>query len=95
MRRDFEWLPDGAIQYAWLKLKQADVEKNRGEAREALFQAYDRGLPYYSLGLQWITDGLTLLGEADREANERLNHVQRVTWCADMSNLFTTQTLTS
>lgn len=90
LRRDFRWLPDGAIQYAWLKLKQADVEKNRSEAREALFEAYDRGLPYYSLGLQWLLDGLTLLGEQDAEATKRLKAVQRVSWLADMSNLFTT-----
>jgi len=90
LRRDFKFLPDGAIQYAWLKLKQADVRKNRAEARNALFEAFDRGLPYYSLGLQWLLDGLTLLGEQDHEATERLKVVQRISWLADMSNLFTT-----
>jgi len=90
LRRDFKFLPDGAIQYAWLKLKQADVRKNRAEARDALFEAFDRGLPYYSLGLQWLLDGLTLLGEQDHEATERLKVVQRISWLADMSNLFTT-----
>jgi hypothetical protein len=93
LRRDFEWLPDGAIQYAWLKLKQADLEKNRAEVREALFQAYGRGLPYYSLGLQWLLDGLSLLGDDDLEARERLKAVQRISWRADMSNLFTALTL--
>lgn len=90
LRRDFEWLPDGAIQSAWIKLKQGNLETNRGEAREALFQAYDRGFPYFSLGLQWLIDGLTLLGDEDNEAQFRLRRVQRVSWRADMSNLFTT-----
>jgi hypothetical protein len=90
LRRDFKWLSDGAIQYAWLKLKHGDLEKNRGEVRKALFQAYDRGLPYYSLGLQWLIDGLTLLGDNDVDAQRRLKQAQRVAWRADMSNLFTT-----
>lgn len=89
LRRDFEWLPDGAIQSAWLKLKQGNLESNRDEVREDLFQAYDRGLPYYSLGLQWLIDGLTLLGDEDDEVQSRLKGVQQLAWRADMSSLFT------
>jgi hypothetical protein len=89
----FEWLPDGAIQYAWLKLRQGELERNRQEARAALFEAYNRGLPYYSLGLRWLVDGLTLLGEDDDEAKQRLRMVQEVAWHADMSNLFTALTM--
>lgn len=89
----FEWLPDGAIQYAWLKLKQGGLADGRAEAREALFRAFDRGLPYYSLGLQWLVDGLTLLGDDDDEAVRRRREAQRVAWLADMSSLFTAVTL--
>ncbi|HXD29743.1 MAG TPA: hypothetical protein VN643_01410 [Pyrinomonadaceae bacterium] len=89
LRRYFQWLPDGCIQFAWLKLKQGPLEDSRAEVRLALFEAFDRGLPYYTLGLQWLVDGLTLLGEDDQEAVKRLKLVQRVSWRADMSNLFT------
>lgn len=89
----FEWLPDGAIQYAWLRLRQGELERNRQEARAAIFEAFDRGLPYYSLGLRWLVDSLTLLGEDDDEARQRLRLAQEVAWHADMSNLFTTLTM--
>lgn len=89
----FEWLPDGAIQYAWLQLRQGGSERNRQEARAALFEAFERGLPYYSLGLRWLVDGLTLLSENDDEAKRRLRVAQSVAWRADMSNLFTSLTL--
>lgn len=89
----FEWLPDGAVQYAWLQLRQGELERNREAARSALFEAFDRGLPYYTLGLRWLVDGLTLLGEGDGEAEQRLRQVQQVAWHADMSNLFTALTM--
>jgi len=84
-----EWLPDGAIQSAWLRLKQGSLEANRGEVKKDLFQAFDRGIPYYSLGLQWLADGLTLLAVDDEEAANRLKMVQRVSFSADVSSLFT------
>lgn len=89
LRRDFEWLPDGAIQSAWLRLKQGSLEANRGQVKKDLFQAFDRGIPYYSLGLQWLADGLTLLAVDDEEAANRLKMVQRVSFSADVSSLFT------
>jgi hypothetical protein len=90
LRRDFKWLPDGAIQSAWLKLKQGNLESNRRKVRDALFEAYDRGFPYFSLGLQWLINGLTLLGDEDDDAQLRLKRAQQVAWRSDMSNLFTT-----
>ena len=89
LRRDFEWLPDGAIQSAWLRLKQGSLEANRSEVRNDLFEAFDRGIPYYSLGLQWLADGLTLLADDDEEAANRLKMVQQVSFSADVSSLFT------
>jgi len=85
----FPWLPDGAIQYAWLQLRQGSSPENRRRAREALIKAFSRGIPYYTLGLQWMIDGLTLLGEDDKEAQRMLRSVQQVTWRADMSQTFT------
>jgi hypothetical protein len=85
----FPWLPDGAIQYAWLQLQQSPSPENRARAREALFTAYNRGIPYYTLGLQWMIDGLTLLGEDDEEAQRMLRAVQQISWRSDTSQTFT------
>ena len=93
LMNNFPWLPDGAIQRAWLLLAQASSDEHLIQAREALITAYDRGLPYYSLGLQWMIDGLTLLGEEDAKAKQMLSRVQKVAWRADMSHPFTTITL--
>ncbi len=85
----FPWLPDGAIQYAWLQLRQSPTKANRDRAREALITAFRRGLPYYTLGLQWMIDGLTLLGEDDQEAQRMLRLVQQISWRSDTSQAFT------
>ena len=85
----FPWLPDGAIQYAWLQLTQASSQESRSRARAALITAFNRGLPYYTLGLQWMINGLTLLAEDDDEAQEMLSAVQKISWRADTSQTFT------
>jgi hypothetical protein len=89
----FQWLPDGAIQYAWLCLKQGSSPQSLSNARQALTEAYNRGLPYYSLGLQWMLDGFTLLGDEDEEVRRMSTAVQRVAWRANMSQPFTTISL--
>ncbi|HEX5885255.1 MAG TPA: hypothetical protein VFY67_12010 [Pyrinomonadaceae bacterium] len=85
----FPWLPDGAIQYAWLQLRQSPSKENRDRARQALITAFRRGVPYYTLGLQWMVDGLTLLGEDDQEAQRMLQAVQQISWRSDTSQTFT------
>lgn len=85
----FPWLPDGAIQYAWLQLRQSPTQENRDRARQALITAFNRGVPYYTLGLQWMIDGLTLLGEDDQEAQRMLRSVQQISWRLDTSQTFT------
>lgn len=75
----FEWLPDGMIQYGRLRLLRRQGESDIQEARAAFFQAYDRGLPYYSMGLQWLAEGLSLLASRDDvDARPRLASVQEV-----------------
>jgi hypothetical protein len=85
----FDWLPDGAIQHGWLKLRHRQSSADLDEARGALFTAYDRGLPFYSLGLQWLIDGLTLFAARDHHAAERLENVHRVAWQTNMQEPFT------
>ncbi len=87
----FDWLPDGMIQYGRLRLLRRTGEADVTAAREAFFAAYDRGIPFYSLGLQWLVDGLSLLATGDdQEARDRLKAVQQVTWRANLQQPFTT-----
>ncbi|HTY31273.1 MAG TPA: hypothetical protein VMD50_07640 [Mycobacterium sp.] len=85
----FEWLPDGAIQHGWLKLRHRETSKDLDEARDALFTAYRRGLPFYSVGLQWLIDGLTLFAPHDRDAATMLENVHRVAWRTNLQEPFT------
>jgi len=86
----FPWLPDGAIQHGRLLLRHRRGKEDVDLARAALFAAYDRGLPFYSLGLQWLVDGLSLFAARDREARTRLAKVQAVAWRANLQQPFTT-----
>ena len=45
----FEWLPDGAILHASLKLRHQYSDGDLDEARRMLIEAYRRGLPFYSV----------------------------------------------
>jgi len=89
LRNWFDWLPDGAIQDGWLRLRHRRSPADLDAAREALFTAYRRGLPYYSVGLQWLMDGLTLFSHHDPEAAEMLRHVRDVATRADFGEPFT------
>jgi hypothetical protein len=70
LQNRFSWLPDGAIQHGWRKLRTqagpADVE----EARASFLKAHRRGVPFYSAGVRLLHDGLTLLSN-DARAAER------------------------
>ena len=87
----FAWLPDGMIQYGRLRMLRRQGEADVTEARRAFFAAFDRGIPYYSLGLQWLVDGLSLLASRDdKEARVRLAAAQHVIWRANLQQPFTT-----
>ena len=88
----FPWMADGAIQYGWLQLWKGDDT----EARKAFINAFERGLPFYSIGVRWLLDGLTILaGDAAREKNEdaevanALNTVYVVARHTNMAQSFT------
>ncbi len=89
----FSWLPDGAILLATLRLRQARTQTDLDTARETLLEAWDRGLPVYTLGLRWLIDGLQQFefdddGDVDAEIQQRLDLVRRVAWSADMRQPF-------
>ena len=84
----FEWMPDGAILQARLRLQLSrGREENLGLARQSLRRAFQRGLPYYGLGLQWLVEGLTLF-EDENMAILR-TAVSQAAWKVDLQQPFT------
>ena len=93
----FPWLPDGAIQHAWVKLRHQQDENDRLEARESLLEGYRRGLPFYSRGVKLLLDGLTLFAndaiaaeKQDEEVEEALRTVRKLALRTSMRQPFTT-----
>jgi len=86
----FPWMPDGAIQYGRLKQLDESSDQDLDEARAALFQAYRRGLPFFSAGVRWLLNGLTILAsDGDGEAEEMARIVHRVSLRTCMAQPFT------
>ena len=73
----FELLPDGAIQYAWVKLNNWRCEEDISEARDCLLEGYRRGLPFFSKGVSLLLDGLTLIKNEAHNAGKQDNEVQQ------------------
>lgn len=85
----FAWLPDGAIQYAWLKLDHQQNDDDVEEARKALLLACRRGLPYYAKGMSLLVDGLRLFKEdGDAESSVWLDRILPIAWRTDMAQVF-------
>jgi hypothetical protein len=85
----FETMPDGAIQWGQLKLRMRRNSRDIEEARNAFKLAFNRGLPFYSLGMRWLVDGLEAVSYNDPEAAEMLTYVRRVSWLANYKQPFT------
>jgi hypothetical protein len=85
------WFPDiadGAILKASLRLRFPKTKQSSAEARAALLNAFDRGIPYYSAGVSWLLDGLTVFAD-DPAIEEKMKMVQRVAHRLDLSQAFT------
>jgi hypothetical protein len=85
----FETMPDGAIQWGQLKLRMRRNSRDIEEARNAFKLAFNRGLPFYSLGMRWLVDGLEAVSYNDPEAAEMLTYVRRVSWLVNYKQPFT------
>jgi hypothetical protein len=85
----FPDLPDGAVLAASLRLLYPQDKSSYDEARAALFEAFDRGIPYFSAGVARLLDGLTLFAADSAEAKEKMTLVQRVAQRLDLSQAFT------
>jgi len=84
----FKDLPDGMILRGSLRMRAGDADG----ANEVLTRAYRRGLPYYSLGITMLLDGLTRLSAHDpddRELASMAKTVNVVARRANMDEIFT------
>jgi hypothetical protein len=87
LRNWFEWLPDGAILDAAVHLRFAAGADRYEKARDALLEAYRRGIPWYTLGLSWLIDGLSEFPD-DEECQAALAEVRRLSWRVDTQQPF-------
>jgi hypothetical protein len=84
----FPDIPDGAILKASLRLRFPASKDAHIQARAALLNAFDRGIPYYSAGVSWLLDGLTMFAD-DPAVEQKMRLVQRVALRLDLSQAFT------
>jgi hypothetical protein len=89
LRNWFPWLPDGSIQAGWIRLKRRRRQTDVDEARDAFHEAVHRGLPYYSIGLQRLVEGLNMFA-GEPETDRLLRQVRAVAWHANLQQPFTT-----
>jgi hypothetical protein len=85
-----EWFPqlsDGAILWGARRLRTAREQSHMDEARSALLEGYQRGLPVYTLGLTWLIDGLSAFPE-DPVCAAALQQVRQLCWRVDMREPF-------
>lgn len=72
----FQYLPDGAIQYATLRLRMRRNLADIDVATKALKTAFHRGIPAYGLGVRWLLEGLERIASRDEEASKMRDAVQ-------------------
>ncbi|MGA1867758.1 MAG: hypothetical protein ACMUJM_04340 [bacterium] len=83
----FDWLPDGAILHSALYFNLGDGEYE--EARDALYRAYKRGLPFYTVGLKFMLEGMRYFANrGEGEAEKYLHNLKVLARRADPSKLF-------
>ena len=87
LRSWFGWMSDGAILSASRLLRLARTPGDLDAARNALIEAYDRGVPYYTLGLSWLMDGLSEFPD-DPDCAARLQRVRQLSWSVDTREPF-------
>ena len=89
----FEWLPDGAIVHAAYLLKTAQTREDLSAALAAFKEAYRRGIPFYTAGLQHLANGLYTFSERDAEAKAMCDKVSTIATRVDPNGAFTQITI--
>ncbi|MGW7368677.1 hypothetical protein ACWGI8_35930 [Streptomyces sp. NPDC054841] len=87
LRERYPWMSDGSVLWAVRQLRRATTQTDRDTARAGLIEAYDRGVPLYTLGLSWLIDGLSEFPD-DPECVRRLGRARQLSWRVDMREPF-------
>jgi hypothetical protein len=87
LRSGFDWLSDGSVLWAMRHLRRAHTETERWEARDALVEAFDRGVPLFTLGLSRLIHGLAEF-PYDLECAHRFNDARRLSYHVDTREPF-------
>ena len=85
----FPGLPDGPIVLGRHLLTRARNAEQIAEARKWLFEGFDRGVPVYSLCVDWLARGLESLGGDDDELKDRKLAARRLADRVDPTRAFT------
>ncbi len=80
----FPWLPDGAVTLGWLRLAQGQ----HNEAKQRFMEAYNRGVPLFSLGVRKLLEGLQMFDD-NEHCKELARSVQMTARRTNMSECFT------
>lgn len=81
----FGWMSDGAVLWATHALRgEGD---RRDDAKNALIDAYGRGVPFFTVGLSWLVEGLSEFPE-DEQCSHMLDEVRRLAWRIDTRQPF-------
>jgi hypothetical protein len=84
----FPGLADGPVIVARLLLSQKDFATRRAAAKTQLLDAYRRGIPVYSLAVDWLAQGLDAFGD-DPDTSEPASNARRVAQLSDPTRAFT------
>lgn len=87
LRHEFDWMSDGSLLWAMRHLRRAHTEEERQAARDALVEAFDRGVPVFTLGLSRLIHGLSEFPD-DPECVSRLDQARRLSWRVDTREPF-------
>lgn len=91
LMKRFPYIPDGAIQLGTLRMRMCRDMKDLEVAVEAFKTAYSRGLPFYSLGMRWLLEGLEWGADrGDAEAKQMSDRVRLIAWRTNYNQPFTT-----
>lgn len=89
LMNNFPHVPDGAIQWGQLRNRMRRSSEDIEEAKNAFKTAYKRGLPFYSMGMRWLLDGLEAVSHGDAEIEEMMKNVRRLAWRTHFQQPFT------
>jgi hypothetical protein len=84
----FPGLPDGPVILSRLLLQQRRSAESRARAKALLLQACSRGIPVFSLAVDWLAQGLAAFGD-DAETAAASRGARRLAQLSDPTRAFT------